>query len=265
MTFICDGDWRAYKILTTIIENPNIHHMALKRLIVDAGIMSTTAYEKGLKLLKNDNRVTITKDKNKLLYDIARIEYFSSPMVDETTKATLDILEKNFKARWEGRFKQCKLKDKIKYAKTTLHVLQTARNYLETLWLVRYGVPVKSDVQREIILKINDLCIHVFKIISNDSEDYRINFALTSDALYTFADSKKKVITLLQEWLKILLDMGVAHDASKAHPMKELYDKIMVCSTDEEKEIIFKLMSGEIEPKAKDIEEYLKKEKSAKD
>ncbi len=227
-------DANEIEIIKTIIDNENINHNELRRIIVEKRkLMAIRTFDKTMKYLREDGRVTITKDKNRL-YSIPRFGFFTSPDSDEFAKTSLDTLEEMIRTRWQVAFQKSKGKDKIKTTKEMYNILQNGRKFFETLWLSRYGTAVKTQTQREIKWKFDQLFILLFEIISSDSEGDRIKFALSIDALYSGGDSKE-VNTLMAEYVKIILDVAVEYDASKTLSLKEEYENSMVNITEYQK------------------------------
>ena len=112
------------EIIKTIIDNEDINHNELRRIIVKKRkLMAIRTFDKTMKRLREDGRVTIAKEKNRL-YSIPRFGFFTSPGNDEFAKTSLDALEEMIRTRWQAAFQKSKGKDKIKTAKEMYGILQ---------------------------------------------------------------------------------------------------------------------------------------------
>ncbi|NMJ87184.1 MAG: hypothetical protein EX285_05020 [Thaumarchaeota archaeon] len=255
-------DWREKEILTAIIENPNLTHNALKRYLVERReLMAGDAFEKAIKRLKEANWLHITKDKNTLLYDVPHQTALTDPELDERARTELGKVAELWNTEWKARFHKLELKEKIKAANSTLKGLQDMRNYTETLWLVSYGRTNRTEVQKEVRLKMDELFTLFFKIISDDSDGDRIKLAFTIGVIRTASDSRISSVNLTEDYFSQVIGSAIKKSGDpKLQKWKEGYDAFMKTASAGDKEIIFKVFSREIEPNMQSVEEYKKKD-----
>ncbi len=260
-------DWREKEILNAILENPNLSHNLLRRHIIERReFMSGDAFEKAIKRLKEDSWLRITKDKNTLLYDVPKVVDLADPEFDETARIELANIEESWNTEWKAHFHKLELKEKIKTANSTLKWLQDVHNYFETSWLVTYGRTDRTEVQKEVRLKMDELFALFFKIISDDSDADRIKFTFTIGVVRTVSqfedDSTSASVDLTEEYFSLMLGNAIKQsDDTKLQKLKEGYDTFMKTASAGDKEILFKVLSGEIEPNIQAVEEYKKKDK----
>ncbi|NMJ87503.1 MAG: hypothetical protein EX285_06660 [Thaumarchaeota archaeon] len=256
-------DWREKEILNAILENPNLSHNLLRRHIIERReFMSGDAFEKAIKRLKDAGWLRTTKDKNTLIYDVPKLVNLADPKNDERARTILVSVIEKWNTEWKTEFHKLELKEKVKSANDTLKGLQEMRNYFETSWLVAYGRIDRTEAQKEIRSKMDELFATFFKIISDDSDADRIKFAFTLGTLRLTGDSASPSVDLTEEYFSAVLDYAVKKSDDPNLPKwKEGYDAFMKTASAGDKEVILKVLSGEIEPNIQAVEEYRKKDK----
>lgn len=251
-------DEREKEICTAIQENPNLNHNALKKYLVETKqVMSKVAFEKAIKRLIEEDVVWTAKDGNKYLYNIPLLPFMTDDESDRKSMEYIDSLEGTLK-EWEPVVHEERLSEKIRIAMTHVNGLRDLRNHLETIWLASYGIMDRTDVQKQIRLKIDKLFTKIFKIISDDKDSDRIKMALFAHVLHSSHISISEGLNLMDDYFRQYGGVpGKRIDVSKLKEWREIYDKIMVIASEEVKEVIFKSIIGELEDKEA-IEEIAK-------
>ena len=194
------------EIIKTIIDNEDINHNELRRIIVEKRkLMTVRMFDKAMKILVKENVIFSQKDPEHphRLYYVPRRTFFEDHDFDVYYFQYLD--EQDNQLNFVGTFyHKLPLGHKIDLILKIYHTLQGSRIFFETNNLATYGKPVKTEDHRRIRVRYDELFAILYDIMSSDRDRTLILNLLQTDTLYTGIPDTNLVNDVLD---KIFSDM----------------------------------------------------------